>query len=74
MHVCLRALVTDYTCFFYGFFLFEERFASDVCGKQLTQTVSGGYVDLEDSHAAPSDLSKFTFDDNLSSNTCSVIP
>lgn len=60
--------------FFYGFFLFEERSVSDVCGKQLTQTVSGGYVDLEDSQAAPSALSRFTFDDKLSSNICSVIP
>lgn len=40
--------------------------------KKLTEAVSRDYVDLEDGHTTSSTLSRFTFDDNLSSNRCFI--
>lgn len=53
-------------------FLFEIGCVSDECVKKLTKAVSRDYVDLEDGHTASSILSRFTFDDNLSSNRCLI--
>lgn len=53
-------------------FLSDVGCVSDECVKKLTKAVSRDYVDLEDGHTASSTLSRFTFDDNLSSNRCFI--